>query len=294
MTSKADKHGNPGLAALSEEVARLAGAAFPATVAVHAGHAGLSGFVWQKGLIVTAEEPLPEVQTAEVRFHDGTSAAAKVLGRDASTDVVLLAVESDAAPAAFSDAPPRAGSLTVAAGSGGVAGLGLVARVAGPWRSMRGGEIDARIELDLRMKPDLEGSLALAPDGSGAWGMIVSGPRRSALVIPHATVARVAGVLRAHGRVARGYLGLGLQPVEVQGEDRRGAIVVSVDTDGPAAKAGLRQGDVVVALGDTPVTSTRQLLRALGPGSVGQRLEMDIRRAGQVHRLEVTIAERPE
>ncbi|MCX7644854.1 MAG: S1C family serine protease [Rhodobacteraceae bacterium] len=282
------------LAALSDQISGLAAAAAPAVVTLRAGHEERAGFVWAEGLVVAAEETLPETGTFEMRLHDGRVLPAVLAGRDPTTDVALLRAEGTPAPTQAAAAAPRPGALTLVLGAGGIAALGMVALAAGPWRSMRGGEIDARIELDLRLHPGLEGGLALAPDGSGTWGMVVAGPRRTALVIPHSTISRVAAALRDHGRIARGYLGLGLQPVEVEGEGRPGAIVVTVDPGGPAARAGLRQGDVVVALGDTPVTSTRQLLRALGPGSVGQRLEIDVRRAGEVRRMSVTIAERPE
>jgi S1-C subfamily serine protease len=104
----------------------------------------------------------------------------------------------------------------------------------------------------------------------------------------------VAALLAETGRVARGYLGLGLQPVAVQGEGRRGVIVVSVDADGPAAAAGVVQGDVVVALAGEPLRSARQLARALGPDSVGRTLALDLRRGGDARQVTVTVGERPE
>ena len=95
--------------------------------------------------------------------------------------------------------------------------------------------------------------------------MAVLGPRR-VLVIPSATIARVAAKLETHGRVARGYLGLGLQPVKL--DDGIGAMVMSVDKTGPSAAAGLRQGDVIVGWNSLQLSSVRALLRALNPDSV--------------------------
>jgi S1-C subfamily serine protease len=81
---------------------------------------------------------------------------------------------------------------------------------------LRGGEINARIELDLRLRRSAEGGLAIDPAGR-AIGMTVFGPRRRVLVIPSATIARVAARLESHGRIPRGYLGLGLRLVAIEG-----------------------------------------------------------------------------
>jgi len=83
--------------------------------------------------------------------------------------------------------------------------------------------------------------------GGNAIGMAVFGPRRRVLVSPAATIERVASKLAAHGRIPRGYLGLGLQPVVIEGGEGLGAMVMSVDPQGPGALAGLRQGDILIA-----------------------------------------------
>lgn len=84
--------------------------------------------------------------------------------------------------------------------------------------------------------------------------MAVLGPRR-VLVIPTATIERVAARLETHGRIARGYLGLGLQPLRL--DDGIGAMVMNVDKAGPAAAAGIRQGDVIVAVNDQKLSGAR-------------------------------------
>jgi S1-C subfamily serine protease len=164
--------------------------------------------------------------------------------------------------------------------------------LAGPgWRSLRGGEIDARIELDLSLRRHAEGGLVLDAAGR-ALGMAVFGPRRRVLVIPAATVERVAGTLASHGRIPRGYLGLGLQPVRLD-DGGVGAMVMSVDAKGPGAAAGLRQGDVIVAWDGQPVQGVQALLRRLGPGSVGSVVTLSLRRAGQPTDVQLTVGERP-
>jgi len=121
--------------------------------------------------------------------------------------------------------------------------------------------------------------------------MAVLGPRR-VLVIPSATIERVAPQLEARGRIARGYLGLGLQPVQL--DDGIGAMVMNVDKAGPSAAAGIRQGDVIVAVNDQKLSGVRALSRTLGPSSVGTVADIAARRGGEPVSFKVTIGERPE
>ncbi len=115
---------------------------------------------------------------------------------------------------------------------------------------------------------------------------------RCVIVIPAATIERVAPQLEARGRIARGYLGLGLQPVKL--DDGVGAMVMSVDKTGPSATAGIHQGDVIVGWNDQTLSSVRTLLHALGPESVGSVVDLAVRRGGEPARFKVTIGERPE
>ena len=136
------------------------------------------------------------------------------------------------------------------------------------------------------------GGLALDAGGQ-AFGMTVFGPRRRILVIPGPTIARVAMQLDTQGKVARGYLGLGLQPVRLDRDDAIGAMVMSVDADGPGAKAGVRQGDIIAAWNGKPIGSVRTMLRTLGPASVGTTVTLSLRRGGESSAIDLIIAERP-
>ncbi|MDM0072765.1 S1C family serine protease [Variovorax sp. J2P1-59] len=280
---------------LSAAMADAVAGAARSVVAVHTGRSRSSGFAWRDGLVVTCDEALPDDAEVTVCLPDGASAGAKLVGRDAGTDIALLRIESGTpAPIAFDPAPVRAGAIALAVGSVAgtpVAAAGVVSLSGPAWRSLRGGEIDARIELGLHMRRIAEGGLALDAQGR-AIGMSVFGPRRRVLVIPGATIDRVAAQLAAHGRVPRGYLGVGLQPVKLE-PDGIGAMVMAIDRDGPAAKAGLHQGDVIVAWNGEAVRSVQALLRALGPASVGTVVTLSLRRAGQPVEAKITIGERP-
>jgi S1-C subfamily serine protease len=282
------------LFSLSTALEGVVAKARPSVVSVHSRRSRATGFVWKQGLIVTADEALADEGEIAIKLADGTSRPATIAGRDHTTDIALLRVDTaNLAPATLSSQLPALGALSavVAAERGApMAALGAVSLSGERWRSLRGGDIDARIELDVRLAFSHQGGLALNTAGE-AFGMAVLGPRR-VLVIPSATIERVAARLETHGRIARGYLGLGLQPVKL--DDGIGAMVMSVDKTGPSAAAGIRQGDVIVAWNGEKLTSVRALLRALGPDSVGSVVDVSVRRADEPMNFKLTIGERPE
>ncbi|MCP3463436.1 MULTISPECIES: S1C family serine protease [unclassified Bradyrhizobium] len=283
------------LAALSSALSDVVTRAAPSLVSVHSHRLRASGFAWKAGLIITADEALADEGEVEIRLADGSTRTATIAGRDHTTDIALLRVDADIPPVKLTSASaaPALGSLAVvvAADRGApTASLGMVS-LAGPrWRSLRGGDIEARIELDVRLRRSHEGGLALNALGE-PFGMAVQGPRR-VLVIPSATIERVAAQLETRGRIARGYLGLGLQPVRL--DDGVGAMVMNVDKSGPSAAAGIRQGDVIVAVNDEKLAGVRALSRSLGPESVGSVVDVAVRRGGEPVSFKVTIGERPE
>ena len=287
----------PNLESFSSALSDLVAARAENVVAVRSPRSQSSGFAWRPDVIVTSDEALAEEGEVSVSSADGGTRQAQVVGRDAATDIALLRVEgAKLAPVALDPAPIRAGALALVVGMDGVGAtcaFGAVAASGPSWNSMRGGKIDARIELDLRLRRAAQGGLAIDA-GDRAFGMAVLGPRRRVLVIPAATIERIAETLLSHGRIARGFLGLGLQPVRVDGFDGFGAIVTGVVKDGPAAAAGVRQGDVIVAWNGKPLQNFRSLPPSLGPDSVGQIVTLGLRRGGEPLELPVTIGERPQ
>jgi S1-C subfamily serine protease len=283
------------LAAFSDRLAALAAEAAARVVSVHGrGGQARSGLLWAEGLVVTAEEALEHDDELSVTLPDGRVVPAGLAGRDPGTDVALLRAETGGF-APLAPAPPAAlstGHLVLAMGrgeGGPLAAFGIAALVGGPWRSMHGGKLDRRIQLGLRLDPAAEGGAVL--DHSGRLvGMAVPGPKRRALAIPVETIARAVEQLRSRGRVARGYLGLAMQPVQLG--EVRGLIVVGVDPRSPAGQAGVLLGDVLAAWDGAPLGSVRDMLARLDPDSVGTTVTLDLIRAGRPHRVLVRIGER--
>ncbi|MCD6032465.1 MAG: hypothetical protein K0S78_4647 [Thermomicrobiales bacterium] len=292
---------------LSDHLARNVAVIGSSIVAVHGRHGPpFSGFVWRRGAIVTAEEALEFDEDITITVPDGRRIGATLVGRDPTTDVaVLRSTESDdlAPLPASTRSDLGAGHLALAVGrrpEGVIAHVGAVSVAGGPWRSMRGGHIARFLRLDLRLDYRAEGAALVDLRDGRAFGMAVYGPRGSVLGIPMETIERVAERLLAHGRIGRGYLGLGLRPIRLDEETVRrlgvakpyGLMVVSADVNGPAHKAGVLQGDVITAWDGQPVRRLGDVLERLGPDSVGHTATLSLVRAGQPASAQATIVER--
>ena len=292
------------LARLSDAVASRVETAAGLVVAVRPAGGGRarSGIVWREGVAVVSEQALPRADGYEAVLPGGGVVPARLAGRDPGTNVAVLRLEGATGAALPGVAEPRVGALALALGTDGAGGttarLALVQEAGPAWHSQAGGRIDRRVVLDARLGGGDEGGPVL--DGAGGLlGMSTLGPRRRALVIPAATVERVLGPLLEQGGVARGWLGVSLQPVAVPEALRAaagtesGLMVLALAEGGPAAAAGVMPGDILVALGGQPVMRARALAERLGPDSVGQAIEVRLLRAGQALSLSVTVAARP-
>jgi S1-C subfamily serine protease len=283
-------------AELSASLADLAAATTPSIVEVQSHHSLASGFVWRDGLVVTPDETLADEGTIEIEESDGTVRNATLVGRDPATDIALLRVEGLMAPVtALASLAVRPGALALivaAAESAPLIAFGGIAAVGPTWQSMRGGTIDARIELDLRLRQRAEGGLAVSGAG-GAFGMAVRGPRGRTLVIPAATIDRVAAHLLEHGRVPLAYLGVGLKDVPLD-DGGHGGMVMTLDRDGPGARAGLLQGDIILSWAGRRMPHVGALLQTLRATPVGTEVALVLRRGGTPLDVSVTIGDRPE
>jgi S1-C subfamily serine protease len=161
----------------------------------------------------------------------------------------------------------------------------------GKWRSWKGGEIDRWLQSDLTIYPGFGGGPLV--DSAGRIHGVNSGAlsRPLATTIPVETVNRVVTQLLERGYVARGWIGAAMQPVRL--DEGGGLLLVSIEKDAPAAKAGLLLGDVIVALDGKSLESFDQLLEVLSGEAVGKRLRLDVVRAGEQRPVDVVIGERP-
>ena len=264
-----------------------------------------SGFVWSAdGVIVTASHVLERDDDIKVGTADGNGPIpATLVGRDPSTDVAVLRTESASlTPPGWTEPDGvRVGNLALALGRPGQtvqATLGIVSALGDAWRTRAGGHIDRYMQTDVVMYPGFSGGPLV--DASGhVLGLNSSALLRGVTVsVLLPTVRRVVETLLAHGRVRRGFLGIGAQVVRLpenlasQFDQETGLLLVSVDPDSPAQRGGLVLGDTIVALTGQPVRHLDDLLAFLTGESVGTSLPMRIVRGGQAQEITVTIGER--
>lgn len=257
-----------------------------------------AGMLWRPGVVVGSAAALWRTSAVAVVLPDGEQAEGTVRGVDGATDLAAVAFADRGLPVPVrsAGAAPRVGDAVFAVGrepSGHAqASFGHVGAVAGPWRTWRGGQVDSLIRLDGGLYPGLQG--APVADASGCVLGVASAmfSRHHAVVLPTATIDRVLEQLLAFGRVQRGYLGIAAQPVRAlrDGAGVDGLLVSSVADDGPAARAGLLVGDVIVTVAGQPVGSLEGLRGRL---QVGAQVDVDVARGGHAHRVSVLVAERP-
>jgi S1-C subfamily serine protease len=287
------------LAALSNELAGAVEQAGRAVVAVNARpRFASSGVLWRPGIIVTAEHAIRRRDEIGITLPDGRTTSATLAGRDAGTDLAVLKLAENGAPAATfgSTETLKPGQIVLAIGrspdSGVNATMGIMSAVGGPWRSWRGGQIDQYLRLDLTLYPGSSGG-AIVDTAGRVLGISTSALSRIAgLAVPASTVNRVVDELLRTGHVSRGYLGLGLHPVSLP-EGGTGLIVLSAEPNGPAAGAGVLLGDILVTLAGKPLSDTDEIQAILNGQSVGKPVAARIVRGGQVIELTITVGERP-
>ena len=279
----------------SDRVAEIVDQLGAATVAVVGRRGALaSGCVWRPGLVVTA-----------AHVFRRTPAALTLVDVDSSTDLALFRLaEADAvAPLAFVPAAPvRAGHFAIAVGRSGegdaIASTGVVNRVGGPWQTWLGGAIDRLIRLDGGVYDGLSGAPVGDADGAVIGVATAALSRSYGIVVPTATVSRVVDALLAHGRVARPWLGIGAQTVPlpeaagaVAGE-KSGLLVTSLAAGGPAERAGLLIGDIIVRAAESAAANLRELRQALA-AHVGKTVALAVLRGGAPLDLQTSVGEWP-
>jgi S1-C subfamily serine protease len=294
------------LNSLSDELAGLVEASAPSIVRVEARRRlAATGIVWSEdGLIVTAHHVV-ERRASEigVGLPDGKTVSAELVGRDPSTDVaVLRAAASGLVPAEWGNVEElKVGNLVLALGRPGedvLATLGVISAADGNWRTRSGGRLEHFLQTDVLMYPGFSGGPLVGADHQ-VLGMNTSGLARGiSLAITLPTIERVVDTLIKHGRIRRGYLGVGVQSVKLPGAvaeqtgQESGALIVSVEPGSPAEDSGLMLGDTLVSIDGEPVQNVEGLLGLLASLQVGAEVSIQAVRAGQVIEIKATLGER--
>jgi S1-C subfamily serine protease len=258
-----------------------------------------SGVVWSEdGVIVTSHHVIEHDERIRVGLPNGHIVPATLVGRDPNTDVAVLRADTSGL-----DVPQwaeldevRVGHLALALGRPGEtvqATLGVISAL-----SRNDNENKYFAQTDVVMYPGFSGGPLVGVTGQ-ILGINSSGLMRGvSLAIQTPTIRYVVDSLLAHGKMRRGYLGVGIQPVRLPANlaeqigQKTGALIVSVEAGSPAENGGLFLGDTIVALGDYKVQDMDGLLSSLGGAAIGAALPVKIVRGGQVQEVQVTIGER--
>ena len=296
-----------GWVEISEDLAQVAETVGQAVVALQPkeSHAA-SGVIWQKGTVVAANHAT-RGEEVTVLLPGGKSAVARTKGRDPSTDLAIFTLEGDVGTvvATAGDAKQlRVGHLMLALGrtrrGNLTASAGIISGLMEEWQTWQGGQIDRFIRPDLTLYRGYSGGPLVNAKGE-VVGINTSGLRRGTpITIPSSTVTRVVNELLAKGHVERPYLGVALQPVAMPEEmrtrlnlgGRYGLLLVHVESEGPAAAAGLMLGDIVVEIGGRSIQQAHGWRGLLGKERVGEQVAVGIVRSGERKEITVTLGDR--
>ena len=293
--------------AISNELAQATEQAGAYAVAVHSEARGSSsGVVWRPGVIVTAEHALRRDEEIQVTLPGGNVASAKLVGRDRATDLAVLKCGDATTAAVLGDSLSlKVGNVALVVGrtraSGPVAALAFVSLAVEERRLWGGTALAPYVRLDVALQRTGVGGAVVDANGRIVG---VATPRFSpggAVALPVATVNRVVDALLEKGRIPRGYLGVGLQPVRLpeslrqglQREGKTGAMVLEVETNGPAHKAGVVIGDILVALAGRPVMRLEDVQAHLHGENIGKAISAEFLRGGEKRVVNMVVSERP-
>ncbi len=293
------------LVELSDAIADAAERAGKSTVLVDARRRfPASGIAFAKDLILTANHVVEREEDINVILADGTEVKARLAGRDPGTDLAVLKLDSaSATPAEVSQTPARVGQFVLAIGrpskNGIESSFGTVNSIGGPTRTGRGGMLEKFIKTDVVSYPGFSGGPLVNGDGT-IFGINTSGfGSGSAITIPADVAWKIAETLAKHGKIKHGYLGIRSQTVNVPADSQKalkreqetGLLLVGLEDDSPAGKAGLMVGDILVGINGEPVEHHDELFTRLSGDVVGKSIPIEILRGGKVESIKVEIGE---
>jgi S1-C subfamily serine protease len=295
-------------ATLSKELAEATAKAGAHAVAVHTESRGSSsGVIWRPGIIVTAEHALQRDEDIQLTLPDGKVVGANLVGRDSSSDVAVLKCEqaSTAVPSFSDTATLHPGNVTLVVGhtraSGPIAALAFVSLVANERHLWGGLSLSPYIRLDVALQRTAVSGAVVDAEGRVAGIATPKFAPTGALALPVATVNRVVDALLTQGRIPRGYLGVGLQPVRLpenlretlQRREKTAAIVLEVEPGGPAHNAGVVIGDILLSLNSRPVARLEDVQAHLHGENIGKSVAARFLRGGVPRDVTIVLAERP-
>ncbi|MEZ5841132.1 MAG: DegQ family serine endoprotease [Hyphomicrobiales bacterium] len=264
-----------------------------------------SGFVIDpSGIVVTNNHVIQDADEVTVNFNDGTKLVAEIIGRDTKTDIAILRVKPEKPLHAVgfgSSEKLRVGDWVMAIGNpfglGGTTTLGIVSARN---RDINSGPYDDFIQTDAAINRGNSGGPLFNMDGEvvGINTAIISpsgGSIGIGFAIPSAIAVKVIEQLQSFGETRRGWLGVRIQEVtdeiaESLGMDKaRGALVAGVTETGPADKAGIQPGDVIVSFDDKPVPSMRDLPRMVADTAIGKEVTVKVLRKGEEVQIKVAL-----
>ncbi len=265
-----------------------------------------SGFVISAdGYVLTNNHVVDGAETIAVTFTDERKFDAELIGVDERIDVALLKIEADG-PLPYlklgASEEARVGDRVIAIGN--PFGLGHTVTtgiLSGKGRALGAGPYDDFLQTDAAINPGNSGGplFNLAGEVIGINTAIIAQANNIGFTIPSEMVLDVLDDLKREGRVAHGWLGVGIQTLtpelaeamEIDAVD--GVVITDVHPGGPAAEAGLKSGDIVLSLAGEPVDETGELIRAVGEQRAGDEVAIEVLRRGRHKTLEVTLGERP-
>jgi S1-C subfamily serine protease len=297
------------LSDFSQELSAAADKAGSSVVTVRARHRlPSSGIHWRKGVIVTADHTVRREEDLSVLLPDGKRVTAKLAGRDPGTDLAVLQLDEEVSTSIpqFGDSSTlKLANLLLVLGRTRnatlVASAGIIGGLSGEYRTWRGGRVDQNIRLDLALYPGFSGGPLVSTDGK-VLGVNTNGLGRGrAVAIPVSTVNRTVDELLQKGHIARPYLGIAMQPVSLPEALRSklktltngGLMVLHVEPSGPAEKAGIVLGDVIVELQGKAALDTDNLRDLLASAKIGDTVKATVVRGGSPVDVSLTLGERP-
>src|SRR5947207_15783484 len=261
------------------------------------------------GLVLTNSHVVGSSKEIRLRDIEGIVTDARVLGVDPDTDLALLRADGvrDLRYASLGNSKSlRRGQLVVAIGNPlgfeSTVTAGVVSALGRSIRSVGGRTIEDVIQTDAALNPGNSGGALVSSNAEviGINTAIIAGAQGICFAVASNTAQFVLSEIIRHGYVRRAYIGVAGQTAPIPRrhavlagvENKMGALLAQIEPDGPAAKAGLLSGDVVISLDGVEINGVDDLIRVLDRDRIGRRLAMDVLRLGRLRAVDIDPVER--